>query len=457
MSSTTFPLDIKTALQLNGTWTDVTTWTYNRSAPAFTITSGRPDETSTISPSVMTGQLNNRDGRFTSRNPVGPYYPYLTRNTPVRLSVPDSGTYLRFADDTISSVYCNDSAGLQITGTLDIAIDWQPDNYQPSMLAYKWGGTGQSWQLELNGDGTVSLNWYDGSATWTAQSTSSIPLGRVMIRAQLVAATGIVTFWTASSMAGSQTQLGSVVDTAATALSGGAGQVIRVGHNVYDGGPQALQGKVYELRIYSGAGFGGGGTLEADPVFTAQTAGATSFTDGQGNTWNMNVTAELSNRSYRFHGEMSSLPVAWDPSGHDIWVPFQAGGILRRLGQGSSPLPSPMKRGILDQNVAIDGTQGGTVAYWPCEDGVASTQIAPGMPGVLPMTVVGTPTFTGTTGSPSTDSVFDCSASLPQIQSSTWLASVPGQDLLYFTETTVAFLLCIPSAGIANSSLCMQA
>ena len=67
-----FPLDIETALLLGGTWTDITEYTYNRTVPAFTIQRGTPDENSQVSPSSMTGQINNRGGQFTSRNPAGP-------------------------------------------------------------------------------------------------------------------------------------------------------------------------------------------------------------------------------------------------------------------------------------------------------------------------------------------------------------------------------------------------
>src|SRR3954470_1689635 len=34
-------------------------------------------------------QLKNTDGRFSPRNPAGPYYGLIGRNTPLRISVPD--------------------------------------------------------------------------------------------------------------------------------------------------------------------------------------------------------------------------------------------------------------------------------------------------------------------------------------------------------------------------------
>ena len=417
MTTGQYVTGMEAALSLAGTWTDVTSYVYNRTQPAVTITRGRPDETSQASPSQMTGQLNNRDGRFTSRNPTGPYYPDLNRNTPIRLSVPDSGTYLRMADDTVSWISCPDVSALQLTGNFDVRLDMQPDNYQPAILASKWGATAAAWALVLNGDGTLSWFWFDGSSASTVQSTAPVGLGRVAVRVLFQPDTeALVTFFTAPTMGGSWTQLGNTIGiTASDTAASGAGQAVRVGYSATfaDGftAPdgltyQGLTGKVYELQVYNATP-----ALVADPVFTAQAAGASSFADAQSNTWTVEGTCELSDRSYRFHGEMASLPVAWDPSGRDIWVPFQAGGILRRLGQGNSNVQSPFRRAL----TAAEGL----VAYWPCEDGTGSTQLASAVTGGDPMTIAGTPTL-------STDTNFACSAALPEIQTSGWSGAVPA-------------------------------
>lgn len=82
----------------------------------------------------------------------------------------------------------------------------------------------------------------------------------------------------------------------------------------------------------------------------------------------------------RFHGEVSSWPPQWSATGVDRYVDITASGILRRLGQGASPLKSPMRR-------AITGTA--PVAYWPIEDGSGSTQAASGLVGGTPLTATG--------------------------------------------------------------------
>ena len=89
--STFFPqqtLGVLVELLLNGVWTDITDFVYQRdSSVDITITYGRPDESSRFQFCTATLQLNNQNGTFSSKNTASPYYPYLTRNTQVRISV----------------------------------------------------------------------------------------------------------------------------------------------------------------------------------------------------------------------------------------------------------------------------------------------------------------------------------------------------------------------------------
>lgn len=75
---------------VNGAWVDITSYVMVRDEQGrITITSGIRDEGSLTEQSRSTLPLNNRDSRFTRRNPTGPYYGYIGRNTPARISVPD--------------------------------------------------------------------------------------------------------------------------------------------------------------------------------------------------------------------------------------------------------------------------------------------------------------------------------------------------------------------------------
>jgi len=80
------PLILLFELLVGDTWTDITDFVYQRQT--ITIVRGRPDESATVNPATCTFTLNNRDGRFSPRNPASPYYLLIGRNTQLRVSAP---------------------------------------------------------------------------------------------------------------------------------------------------------------------------------------------------------------------------------------------------------------------------------------------------------------------------------------------------------------------------------
>src|SRR5690606_30321071 len=103
------------------------------------------------------------------------------------------------------------------------------------------------------------------------------------------------------------------------------------------------------------------------------------------------VSGDVETWDIRAHVEVSSWPQHWDPSGQDIRAPIEGAGILRRLGQGASPLRSPLAR-LLPRTGSIGQTAVMTdpVAYWPLEDGEQATRAASGLPGGQPAAMTGT-------------------------------------------------------------------
>lgn len=65
-------------------WEDITS--YVRYREAITITVGRPDEADEVDPSDLSLNLDNSDGRFSPRNPMGAYFPDLAMNTPITVA-----------------------------------------------------------------------------------------------------------------------------------------------------------------------------------------------------------------------------------------------------------------------------------------------------------------------------------------------------------------------------------
>ncbi|MEU3527574.1 hypothetical protein AB0E62_27510 [Streptomyces sp. NPDC038707] len=81
---------VQVEMLVAGAWVDITGYTLVRDdSGTIQITSGIRDEGSQTEAGTCALELDNRDGRFSPRNPSGPYYGAIGRNTPVRISVPD--------------------------------------------------------------------------------------------------------------------------------------------------------------------------------------------------------------------------------------------------------------------------------------------------------------------------------------------------------------------------------
>ena len=81
---------VQIELYINGEWTDITSYVMVRdNSGDIQVTRGRRDEGSGTEQSSCRLTLNNRDGRWSPRNPSGVYYGHIGRNQPVRVSVPN--------------------------------------------------------------------------------------------------------------------------------------------------------------------------------------------------------------------------------------------------------------------------------------------------------------------------------------------------------------------------------
>jgi len=100
--------------------------------------------------------------------------------------------------------------------------------------------------------------------------------------------------------------------------------------------------------------------------------------------------------STRYAGFVSELPPRWDAAEKDHYVRVRVDGLLRRLGQGASPLKSALRRGIPATN---------PTAWWPLEDGVPTS----GLTGGATMTQTGQVQYQSETGQAGSDALPDFS------------------------------------------------
>jgi hypothetical protein len=371
--------------QLDGTWTDVTDRVYLRDR--IRITRGRQDQGARVDPGSCTLMLNNKGGYFSPRNPTGPLYGQIGRNTAVRVSAVGGAPWLGLpaTGPARQRASTPDAAVLDIVGDIDVRFDVQPDDWFAANvveLGGKWGAPGQrSWHAYM-AQGFVFFAW---TADGTTELSNAVPLGtaaltpRMCLRAVLDVNNGAsgktVTFYTGPSLSGPWTQLGDPQISAGTTSIVASTAALELG-DITSTTSQDVAARLYGAQVLNGIS----GTAVASPDFTAQTPGATSFTDGAGRAWTV-TAGGLTNRHTRFVGEISSWPARWDVSGGDVYVPVQAAGIMRRLGQGASPLDSTLRRRI--------ASSASTVAYWPFEDGTGATQAYSPSPGVQAASVSG--------------------------------------------------------------------
>lgn len=87
MAWPTTVLDIVVEIKVSGGWVDITSDIKRNDGAGISITDGATgSEQRRASPSRATFQLNNRDGRFSPRNPASPYYGLIGPNSEIRIS-----------------------------------------------------------------------------------------------------------------------------------------------------------------------------------------------------------------------------------------------------------------------------------------------------------------------------------------------------------------------------------
>ncbi|WP_052390407.1 hypothetical protein [Streptomyces sp. NRRL B-24484] len=435
------PMSVVVALKTGTTWSDISGDVLARDG--ISIDRGRADEGSRADPGKCRLSLDNTDGTYTRRNPLSPLYGLIGRNTPLRVSV-RAAHYLDVPGAGNAST--PDTAALDITGDLDARVEatsdtlwWQPT---PTEILGKYEnvvGNQRAWRLTV-ASGYLQLGWStDGTGAGFTNVIATAPVaaprsGRLAARVTLDVDNGAtgktVTFYTAPSIAGPWTQVGAQVVSAGTTSIFNSSAPLQVGATG-NGGVGRPTMRVHAAEVRSGIG----GTVVAAPDFTAQAVGATTWVDSAGRTWTVNVPATITDLWHRFCGEVSTWPTRWDVSGKDVWTPIEAAGILRRLGQGKTPLRSPMFREFSSP------ARTHIVAYWPMEDGEFSTAFASAIAGAAPLAISGT-------AKPASYADWLPSAPMPTLGTATASGTLPTYTAT--GQTALRFWLRPPAAGVAT-------
>lgn len=448
---TDFDIEVKLDLTGDGVFDeDITSYVLARDGSnGLDIRRGGSPEGGLSDPGTCDFQLNNRDGRFSPRNPEGDYFGQIGRNTLIQVGVKGGDTYLHTLNTSSQGASTPDSAGLSIVGDIDIRFDATLENW---FAAGGFNGTAElcgkgnfaagqrAWILMIRDD-LVRFEWSaDGTNVIQVDSTAKplIPLSRrlalrVTLDVDNGAAGNTVTFYTSDSIDGTWMQLGEPVVTSGTTSINNDTQPLNVGRGWPSLGFDSAVGHIHAFELRDGIG----GALAASPDFRVQADGALSFADAQGNTWTRAAfpDSNITDLDIRFTGEVLSWPNRWDTSGQDIWVDAKAKGILRRLDAGQTTLRSALARQVPTYD---------PIAYWPMEDGSDATRFSSPIAGVRPLN------FTNMTLS--SDNTLGGSEALPVLtDGSTLQGSVPaGPNALgWHTE----FVFNLPTLPASASTL----
>lgn len=430
----TFPstvMPVRAEIQRSDTsaWVDVTGDVFGSPRGGVSFTRGRQDEGGQGEPGLCRFQINNRNGDYAPRNPTGTYYGAIGRNTPVRFSVQAKTNYLDLKGNTGSHATAPDSAGLSIVGDIEITAELELDSWRNfTRIMQKWTTTAnqRSYVIEVDGDGFIRFFWSTtGADEPFLFSDTPVPfvVGKHAIKVTFDVNNGAggktATFYYGDTATGSFTQLGSAVtETGTTSIFDSTSLLY-----AWTSDPS----KYHRLIVKQGIA----GTTRADIDFTAQVAADTSFSDGT-NTWTVNGDAEISDRDWRYQGDITSWPTRWDKSNTDRYVDVSSNGILRRLLQGNQ-LPSTVYRATIGVS---------PLEYWPMEDGSQATELGSATGG-RPMTI------TGVRPSLATFSGFNCSSPIPTLDINTILrGAVRSHTATGFSQ--IRGLVAFPEAGLTN-------
>lgn len=354
--------DVLVELKLADGWTNITSDV--RVEDEITITRGRTSESGTAPPVTANLTLDNRTGKYTPKNPLGPLYGQLTRNVPIRIGIKADATYDAFS---------------QSSGTGDLSFTHTPAGTPTGVILFLW-------ELTPTAGGVASVTY--GGVPMTRRQWIGATLGSLTRVGAVYFANGVP--------AGPQQV---VVDTTTTAtryaavhtLTGGTTcELDNVGWNHSNATPSANPQSNMATNSRS-ALFGSllsdlddGSTISPSNSFTesgevdlgTETAAASRWPTSLNPStysfrWNAAsghwaiMTASVRAVNYRFVGEVSEFPGRYELGLTEARMPIEAAGVLRRMQQRDAPSATGL-RSFLEPAPYL-------FRYWPLS-GAAGTQ-----------------------------------------------------------------------------------
>ncbi len=422
---------IRTRMYLGDTWVDVTDDVLVRDK--IKISKGRANESTESAPMTSLFTLKNADLQWSQGNPLSPYVDDLKRNVPVTHE-------LILAEDDF------DRTSLTDLGTAQSGQRWAQFGVGGTVAASDITAQGGVARFSVPAVTSYRAAYLTGESLYNVavEATFQLPTanvtggnlepGNIMLRFQSNTTYYLVRVIVDAAEAVSVTLI-AIVNNVETTISGpvtisgltNTGQRIRVRGYMED---ETLRAKVWAESSPEPLT---DNIAVRDTKITLPGSVGVRCGVSSGNTNALPLVFSIDDfvfYSPRFRGELSSMVLMDNEKGTDRTAKCQAAGILRRLGQGTAPVMSSLKRAYLNIGPSL-------VAYWPCEEGDQADSIASALGG-FPMNVVGSPDF-------AVNSDFPCSKPVPQLNESGWFGDVPNYGST--GQIQLRFLLSIPDSG----------
>jgi hypothetical protein len=382
------PTGIRTEVLLrDGTWEDISTRVRRDGGQGIRLTQrGRRDERGRSTTS-MNLTLEDSDGDFNELNPLSPYYGLIGPNTQLRVSLGSSASKSDDFNRSVSNAWTGGSftwtnSGGTVPDDYDIDGTYGTQTHpSANVLHYSTMDMGQA-------NHRVRTVFKLSAATLTGGPVSAWLLARFTDTSNYYAAhvecqtDGDVHLSIYRRVAGTLTLL-ATADAPFDNSSNFSTDQFAV--EFYVEGPK-LYAKAWDITTPEPTGWTVRDT--DDFLTTGNRAGLASRREST----NTNASLAFMFNEYlgvpgtiRAHVEVPNFGAyRWTHGAKDVTMSVQGADIVRRLGTGAKSLRSPMYREITRANPTS------LVGYWPLEEGAKSTQIASGLPGALPMNIVGT-------------------------------------------------------------------
>lgn len=435
-----FPRQQFLDMYLDG-WQDITEWL--RVTEAVTVKQGRGDEQEEPS-TFFTATLDNSDGRWIFRNPLGAYHGKLRPSIGVRW-----GFWL--AQDTCNRTVSNG------WGTMDSDDVWTNQGTASNFAVTPGTATHSvpvAGTFVSSRSGAPVRNVYvkvDYTPGFTNVTGGAIEPANIMLRwvdadNWYLVRVRVETDETFSvEVLRSSTALGevqiNVIDGLITVpgLTHTSGQTISIAAAIEERSVLvklwlASDPEPYDWDLV---------TQDHDPEDTLTAAGQWGIRSGvdSANTNALPMVFSYSGivvKAIRVSGELTELVPDWDETNNIKSARLRADGVLHRLRQNETPARSTLRRG-LDNAV-------GVVAYWHCEDETqGAISLSSGKDGVGPLSYLGDgPLFASNTD-------FPCSKPIPVLRGHMWFGDIPTGAAT--GAVSFQFLASIPVAGTDDAKV----